>query len=157
VSVFLTWKRVGSAALCSTQNRTGSCMVSDKTSRRGFHVISHKRPLHTIISTEALGSIPDKGKTFLPQRAQSEAGALPVYLLGPLGLCPGGKATGTPSWPLTCNADVKNWSYTSTCTLPYLNGVVRNQTQELHGNRPIADFTTVHHVLISPCSVQSRR
>jgi len=47
VNVFLMWKRVGSAALGSTQNRTGSCMVSDKTSHRGFHVISHQRPLHT--------------------------------------------------------------------------------------------------------------
>ena len=42
----------------------------------------------------------------------------------------------------SCNAEIKNWSYTSTSTQPYLNGVVRNQTQELDGNRPNADWTT---------------
>lgn len=72
-------------------------MVSDKTSRRGLHVISLQRPLHTVISTEALGSIPGKGKAFLPQRTQTGAGALPDYLLGPQELCPSGKATGASS------------------------------------------------------------
>lgn len=119
----VAWCQIRQAAVASTSLVTNDLYTQSYQQRRWDRFLARERH-------------------FFPKEHGLALGLSPVYLLGPQGLCPGGKATGAPSWPLTCNVEIKNWSYTSTSTQPYLNGVVLNQTQALHGNRPIADWTT---------------
>lgn len=126
-----------------------SCLVSDKTSRSGFHVIIHQRPYTQSHQQTRWERFLAREWDFFPKAPTLALGVSQSIYWVHRGYAPGGKATGALSWPLTCNVDIKNWRYTSTSTQPYLNGVVHYQTQKVHGKRQIADWTTVFRKSLS--------
>jgi hypothetical protein len=80
LQVFLTWKRVGCAVLGSTQNQTGSWLVSDKISRLGFHIISHQSATHDHTNWGIGDRFPARETDLFP--------TAPKLALGPWGLRP---------------------------------------------------------------------